>query len=72
MTIHYLDVVFYFIGLIFIYIIAPRDWKYEIGFLALFLVYIIYTGIYLILFVLCGCHMIDILSNIHFSIKFVQ
>lgn len=60
MDIHILDLVFYFVGLVIIWFVCPEDYKHEIGVIAYFFVCVIYTIIYLILFVFIDYNISDI------------
>ena len=69
MTLHYLDIIVYLVCLVLIYILAPQDYKYELGFLALFFIYIIFTIIYVIIFGFIDFNVIDIWNACHFSVQ---
>lgn len=68
MEIHYLDIIFYVIGLVIIWALLPEDYKFEIGGLVGCFVILVYTLLYIIIFGLFDYNIIDIYNSI--NIKF--
>lgn len=70
MTIHFLDIIMYFVTCIIIwYFTLPKEFRYEIGAIIGLIVMIVYTIIYIILFAIIDYNWIDIFHGIDFNIK---
>lgn len=60
----------YIVGLIIIYVIAPKEAKYEMGILALLFTMLVYTILFIVIFGIVDYNVIDIYNGINISIKF--
>jgi hypothetical protein len=69
MTIHYLDIIAWFVGVLLIYIFAPDDFKEEIGILILAFILIVYTVIFVIVFGIIDLNVIDLLHKMHLTLS---
>lgn len=72
MEIHWLDILIYFIGLVIIYLCLPEEYKFEMGIIVGFIIMLIYSVIYFIIFGLCGVNVIDIWNSLEMNITVVK
>lgn len=72
MEIHWLDIAVYFISASLLWLILPKNYKFETGILVGWSIMIIYTFIYIILFGLCDFNIINIFNSIDSNIKVVM
>lgn len=63
MDFHALDLITWFVICVLLYVLAPEQYKEEIGILAYVFVVLIFTIIWVILFGFCGFNVIDIINS---------
>lgn len=66
---HILDLIMYFVGLIVIGLVLPRDFKEELGAIVGLFIMVVYTITYIILFAILDYNMVEVIPNLFEKIK---